>query len=325
MHLLLVCNNSNPQAADAALLVQAFCASAHLECIPLSSAAIQTDWQRSTQRSLLPDDIVLAVVLGGDGTILRTAHLLHHRSVPILGINYGHLGFLANDADRGIAELLTAALAGELYQERRSTLRVNVLCEGEQDPFIDDGVGFDRGSNELSVEAVQAYREQTDPQGLSEANVGGLIGRRQFFARNETALTRGSLGYVMDFSYHVSGCPIATLSGDGLIIASASGSTAYALSAGGPLVAPGFEGMVVVPLAAHTTSARALLTDRQDVVEVELLDSQRRGEPTLFVDGELITFPSALRRVWVEKGPEDIILLKEHPQAFYQRSAEAFF
>ena len=91
---------------------------------------------------------------------------------------------------------------------------------------------------------------------------------RCFFALNEAAVTRGSAGKIIDFTIEVSGAKVADMRGDGLVVATATGSTAYALSAGGPLVAPGYKGLVIVPVAPHTLVARAVLTDTSDIVEI---------------------------------------------------------
>ena len=113
---------------------------------------------------------------------------------------------------------------------------------------------------------------------------------RTFFALNELAVTRGAHGRIIDFGLSISGARIAGMRGDGLVVATATGSTAYALSAGGPLVSPGFAGLVAVPLAPHTLHSRAIVTASNDVVEMDLSHNADTREATLFVDGELLEF-----------------------------------
>ena len=240
------------------------------------------------------DRLDLAVVLGGDGTILRTARALGSTEVPLLGINFGHLGFLANDAQEGVVPIVARALAGELAAERRTNLRIDVVCDGESDPFDADAA-------------------MCDPV------------RESLFALNEVALTRGAMGRIIEFALDVSDSPIACMRGDGVVVASATGSTAYALSAGGPLVAPSFNGLIVVPLAPHTLRSRALLTGDNDVVCVTLSDEAADREASVFVDGEIVAFDAPVRRVYVRRGEAPTVLLRSQDRGFYRHAAEVFF
>lgn len=114
-----------------------------------------------------------------------------------------------------------------------------------------------------------------------------------FFALNEAAVTRGANGRIIDFSLSISDVPIADMRGDGLVVATATGSTAYALSVGGPLVAPGFNGLIAVPIAPHSLRARAMLTSENDVVEMDLSQNTAGREATLFIDGDMAKLPVA--------------------------------
>ncbi len=99
------------------------------------------------------------------------------------------------------------------------------------------------------------------------------------------------MGRIVEFSLDISDSPIACMRGDGVVVASATGSTAYALSAGGPLVAPSFNGLIVVPLAPpHTLRSRAVLTGENDVVCVTLSDEAADREASLFVDRGIVSF-----------------------------------
>ena len=102
MHILVVRNNSNPQAVDASLLLTAYLTSQGIEALLVDSSSLGTDAGRREVRAQLPGQLALVVVLGGDGTVLHTVHLLHDRQVPILPINFGRLGFLANADTDGV-------------------------------------------------------------------------------------------------------------------------------------------------------------------------------------------------------------------------------
>ena len=236
-------------------------------------------------------DIILTI--GGDGTILRTAAQIKYRRIPILGVNFGHLGFMANSNEDGIIPVVAAALAGELTTEYRTNLRIDVFCEG------------DEGAN-----------------GGPDAP---MKGSQQFFGLNELTLARGAQGRVIDCAYTVAGEKVADVKGDGLIVATATGSTAYALSAGGPLVAPGYSGLVVVPIAPHSLHSRALVTGPSDIVEIAMDPSSANREATMFIDGELIPIDRPIRRVIVQSGEEPTVLLRYKAESFYGRTSRVFF
>ncbi|MEG0505038.1 MAG: NAD(+)/NADH kinase, partial [Raoultibacter sp.] len=266
MHILIVRNNSNAKAVDASLLLAAYLGTQSIDYALLDSSELSFDGDTADIGTISADTWDLVVVLGGDGTILRTARLIGTSGVPILGINFGRLGFLANASDEGVVAIVAAALSGDTVSEYRTNLRIDVLCEGDDLdtlPFGNDDV------DDVQNEAGE---------------------QRKFFALNELALTRGAMGRIIDFSFGISGAPVADMRGDGLVVATATGSTAYALSAGGPLASPSFEGLVVVPLAPHTLHSRTIVTAKNDVVEIDVTGNQNSREATLFVDGEILTF-----------------------------------
>ena len=253
MHILVVRNNSNPQAVDASLLLTAYLTSQGIEALLVDSSSLGTDAGRREVRAQLPGQLALVVVLGGDGTVLHTVHLLHDRQVPILPINFGRLGFLANADTDGVVPLVAEALAGDLRAERRSILSIEVVCEGEHDPYGEangagEGAAWDRPDVNAKPSAATppSVRRPGETEGAPwtpvpgrfGVNGRGLSGARQFFALNEAAITRGAMGRIIELDPDVSGWHVARMRGDGLVVSTATGSTAYALSAGGPLVSP---------------------------------------------------------------------------------------
>ncbi len=288
MHILIVRNDSNKGAVEASVLLQAYCSSQSIAFTNVDAFELAVLSQTAD-----PAGFDLAVVLGGDGTILRTAGFIGGAGTPILGINFGRLGFLANGSDEGVLEVVGAALAGDVQREERSNLSVQVECDGDED---------------LDVEQVMG-----EPA-------------REFFALNEMALTRGVSGRIIDFSLRIGGARIAEMRGDGMVVASATGSTAYALSAGGPLVAPSFTGLVAVPLAPHTIKSRAVVTGPSDVVEIGL-DGGRPAtdEAALFIDGNQIDFDRPVRRICVMRGPDPTVLLRYKSEGFYAHASSVFF
>lgn len=326
MHVLIIRNNSNPNAVDASLLLSAYFSSQGIKFILLDSDSLPSSASQERMEMALGEGLDMVVVLGGDGTILRAARLVGVSEVPVLGINFGHLGFLANSAEEGVIAVVAQALAGEASCERRTNLRVDVVLEGERDPFetdaclSDEGVwcdGGEGGDGESFSETVRLDLAAGSGDSFEQA--------RSFFALNEAALTRGTMGRLIDVSLDVSGARIADMRGDGMVVASATGSTAYALSAGGPLVAPSFMGLIAVPLAPHTIRSRAVLTGENDVVRIDVADNCSSREATLFVDGELKLFEAPIRRVYVRRGSSPTFLLRCSGKSFYEHAAETFF
>ncbi|WP_273448058.1 NAD(+)/NADH kinase [Thermophilibacter provencensis] len=228
----------------------------------------------------------LVVSLGGDGTLLRAARIVGYEGVPIVGISYGHLGFLTAAGPEDLVATVEDALAGELHVSRRATL--DVECE------------FERADGSTYV--------------------------RHGFALNDLAVARGGAGNMIEFDVSVSGKHIDRLRGDGFVVSTATGSTGYALASGGPIVTPEFTGMVCVPIAPHTIMARAFLTSPSDVVEIEMSPerpSMRHffvdGQPIAREKH------SRGVRATVRRGRGDVILLDRSAQSFYDSVSRVFY
>ena len=306
MLVLIVKNKTNPQALDAASSLALYLATSGVDYAIVDSYELNEPAGLLEERGYAGENIDLAVVLGGDGTILRTARMLAGLDTPILGINFGHLGFLANPSDGGVIPLVARAFAGELKAERRANLSIEVIL-----------------GDELSPEDI-ALRDAFKGEQFG-VNTQGLAGRTEFFALNEIAITRGPMGRTFNFSFDISGTSIAELDGDGIIVSSATGSTAYSLAAGGPLVAPSYQGLVVQPLAPHSLLARAFVTDPSDVVCVDLKSERSSRAATLFADGDILMFNQLVDRVLVRNGETPTTLLYEDSEHFYRYAAKTFF
>ena len=322
MRVLVVVNTDNGQARDAAVLLSAYFSSQLIDCVIFASDDLPP-WGPAAGYGLpaevrndprFQERFDLAVVLGGDGTILRTARMVASYQTPIIGLNFGHLGFLADTSEEGVIEPVAAALAGEVIEERRTNLQVDVIC--------DDGCVLSEDDARCVVCMNEGCYHPVSPE---EAEAGQRPSHRSFFALNEVSIARGSSGHIVDFEMNIAGESVARMRGDGVVVSSATGSTAYALSAGGPLVAPGFEGLVVVPLAPHTLVSRAIVTAKSDVVEINLAQDSHRHEIALFTDGNLLALGSAVRRVIVRRGMFPTVLLRSKQGSFYRKTSDVFF
>lgn len=281
MNILIVRNQSNAQAIDAALSLSAHLSAQGITVQMLDAIELFGLEKRAALAAASDFHPSLAIVLGGDGTIIRTASYLRHENTPVLGINFGHLGFLTNASEEGVSTLVTQALCDELSYSRRSCLDVFVTYE--------DGT------------------------------------ESSYFAVNEAAISRGHNGRMLEFDLGISDVHLASINGDGLIVATATGSTAYSLAAGGPLVSPDFSGMIVQPLAPHTLTARALLTDNNDVVEVEFTRDEDRAAATLFIDGDAAELTGPVERIQAQVSADTVTFLYSQPDHFLNYSAEMFF
>lgn len=280
MSVLLVVDNTKEQAQAAA-----FELTGALERMGYD-VELAPDPRLCYKPDLAKTGVELVVSLGGDGTLLRAANIVHYSGVPILGISYGHLGFLTAAPGSEQLTFLELALAGELHSSRRACLEADVT-------FIKEGEVF------------------------SEKNL---------FCLNEIALSRGIDGAIVAFDVSVSGNPITSMRADGFVVASATGSTSYALSAGGPVVTPDFGGMICIPVAPHTIMARAFLTSASDVVKLDVTPRKPTGTCLVYRDGERIgPLDAQPTHIVVRRAPEDIILLDQGNESFYRGVSRTFF
>ncbi len=196
-----------------------------------------------------PDDpsrgCELAVVLGGDGTILRGAELVRPSGLPLLGINLGHVGFLA-EAERDDIHTTVEKIAERSWTvEQRETLEVEVELDGR--PLW---TGW--ALNEATVEKTERDR-------------------------------------MVDVIVEIDGRPLSRWAGDGVIMATPTGSTAYAFSAGGPVVWPAVEALLLVPISAHALFARPLVLSHDAQIAVGLVPHADGGGGVLWCDGRRST------------------------------------
>jgi NAD+ kinase len=197
---------------------------------PRTSGAARSKPDEILPLEELPARADLAIVVGGDGTLISCARLMAPHGVPLVGINLGRLGFLTDiQADR-IGPSIDSILDAEYSSESRMLLEGSVMRGGKK--------------------------------------VFSTV------AMNDIVVSRGSAGSMIEFSVNVDGEFIYTLRGDGLIVASPTGSTAYALSAGGPILHPALSAVALVPISPHTLSNRPVAIRSESRVEVMLI----RGE-----------------------------------------------
>lgn len=148
-------------------------------------------------------------------------------------------------------------------------------------------------------------------------------GMQEWRALNEVFVGRSEVARVVGVALRVDGVEVSRFRSDGLIVATATGSTAYAMSAGGPIVAPGFGGMVVVPVAPHKLASRSMVTDPSDTVEVAF--DPARTDACITVDGRQVMCPDTVLGLEVTRHPVDVLLARIDHRTFYRAVADEFF
>ena len=169
----------------------------------------------------------IAIVVGGDGTMLGIARQLSRFGIPLVGINQGRLGFITDVPVGQFAEALAPMIAGDYEEERRTMLEGGVWRDGD---IIFEG-----------------------------------------FAMNDVVVSRGATASMVELKIDIGNEFVANLRADGLIIGSPTGSTAYALSAGGPILHPGIAGFVLVPIAPHDLSNRPIVLPDTGEINIEIV------------------------------------------------------
>ena len=192
--------------------------------------------------SELADKVDLVVVLGGDGTLLAVARAIGERAVPVLGVNLGTLGYLAEISLDELFPTLEDVLAGRLQIETRMRLDVHAERDG--------------------------------------CEIG------HYLALNDAVIARTALSRMIDLKTWADDAEVATYHADGLIASTPTGSSAYSLSAGGPLLLPGVSAIVLTPICPHTLTQRPIVLPKVCQVAIEVLD-MRGGEVHLTVDGQV--------------------------------------
>ena len=191
----------------------------------------------------LAEGLDLAVTLGGDGTMLRAVSLVSRSGVALLGVNLGRLGYLADLEPEGLTEALERVLAGDYAIEERMMLSVVIHRAGQlPGPAVPDD---------------------------------------DMWALNEAVVERPAAGHTVHVAVRVEGRFWTTYAADGLIVATPTGSTAYAFSAGGPIVSPNVRALLMTPVSAHMSFDRSLVVDAADSVRIEVTDRPA----TLVLDG----------------------------------------
>ncbi len=206
----------------------------------------------------------LIIVLGGDGSLLRAAELARPAGVPLIGVNLGHVGFLAEAEADGLADTVDRAVAREYVVEERMTVDVAVRSNGS-----------------LFASA---------------------------WALNEATVEKAARERMVEVITEVDGRPLSRFGCDGVVCSTPTGSTAYAFSAGGPVVWPEVEALLLVPISAHALFAPPMVVSPRSVLAVEVVPGHETSGAVLWCDGRRKVDLPPGARVEVRRGVLPVLL-----------------
>jgi len=224
-------------------------------------------------------DLELVMVLGGDGTILKAAELVRESATPLMGINLGHVGFLAESEREGLSHAVARVVAKDYLVKERLTLDVRVLVGGKE-----------------------VYRT---------------------WALNEATVEKSAAEKMLEVVVEIDRRPLSSFGCDGIIMATPTGSTAYAFSAGGPVVWPSVEAMLMVPLSAHALFSRPMVISPRSLLAVEVMD-RSAGTGVLWCDGRRTHDLPVGARVEVSKSAKSVRLARLRQGPFTDRLVRKF-
>jgi len=228
----------------------------------------------------IPEDhLELVMVLGGDGTILKAAEIVRESATPLMGINLGHVGFLAESEREGLSHAVARVVARDYLVKERLTLDVRVLVAG-----------------------VEVYRT---------------------WALNEATVEKSAAERMLEVVVEIDRRPLSSFGCDGVIMATPTGSTAYAFSAGGPVVWPSVEAMLLVPLSAHALFSRPMVISPRSLLAVEVLD-RSAGTGVLWCDGRRTHDLPVGARVEVSRSEKSVRLARLRQGPFTDRIVRKF-
>ena len=192
-----------------------------------------------TDVAQIPEDVDCILVLGGDGTLLQAARDIIQRDIPLLGINLGTLGYLAEIEETGMDAAMNQLLSGEYEVEQRMMLTGRIVRGGiHQQKHKENG--------------LPAYKTENS------------------YALNDITITRSGSLQIIRFRICVNGQFLNEYHADGVIVATPTGSTGYNLSAGGPIVEPKAELLLITPISPHTLNTRSIILAPEDKIEIEI-------------------------------------------------------
>lgn len=218
-----------------------------------------------------------AIVLGGDGTLLHASRDLMGMDIPLIGVNFGHLGFLADVEAEAVEDMVDRLMSDDFLIEKRLMLEGTISRNGENIPVAS--------------------------------------------ALNDVVIGRSGVMGVLDFKVFVNGIRLNSYKADGIIVATPTGSTAYSMSAGGPLVKPSAQLIVMTPVCPHTLNTRSIVLEGNDIIEIEICQTKPvecKDSAYVYFDGDLATPLSNGDRIIIKKSANSTDIIKLDSRSFLE-------
>jgi len=248
----------------------------------LAAKSMDSDFLSAVQKlgtDIPENNLELVMVLGGDGTILKAAEIVRESATPLMGINLGHVGSLAESEREGLSHAVARVVARDYLVKERLTLDVRVLVAGNE-----------------------VYRT---------------------WALNEATVEKSAAERMLEVVVEIDRRPLSSFGCDGVIMATPTGSTAYAFSAGGPVVWPSVEAMLLVPLSAHALFSRPMVISPRSLLAVEVLE-RSAGTGVLWCDGRRTHDLPVGARVEVSRSEKSVRLARLRQGPFTDRIVRKF-
>jgi NAD+ kinase len=276
-NIALIGKHKAPEIAGPLLRLAAFLSSRGLNVVvdSLTAEQIESSPYPAMNLNEMTHAMDLAIVIGGDGTMLNIARTLSPHQVPLVGVNQGRLGFLTDLTLENMQETMAAMLDGKFITEQRLLLSARVL-RGDVEVF--SGLAF-----------------------------------------NEVAVHRNHVGSMVEFEVRIDGEYLYNQRADGLIVATPTGSTAYAMSAGGPILHPSLDALELVPVCPHTLSNRPIVVKGSSVLEILM---HRTGDIRVRFDSHTNYDLELHDKIIVTRHPEPACLLHPVGHSYYHTLRE---
>jgi NAD+ kinase len=239
-HVAIIYKRMRPEAAQLALELKQWFEKRNIDVF-LQENINDSGLSRGAQKIDIPKTVEAVVVVGGDGTFLSVARCIEKSSIPVIGINFGGLGFLTSISAESCFSKLEKILSGDFQIEERMRLRVSAKREGKE---------------------IFSHR-----------------------VLNDAVINKGALARIVDLRTTIDGKFLTHYRGDGLIISTPTGSTAYNISAGGPIIFPTAQAMIITPICPFTLTNRPIILPAHVTIQVEIAGPSR--DVTLTLDGQV--------------------------------------
>ncbi|MBI3317061.1 MAG: NAD(+)/NADH kinase [Candidatus Omnitrophica bacterium] len=267
----IVVNQKKPSASELLPKVRTWLEKRELQV----QDSTQVTWEEILNEALL------VICLGGDGTLLSVASHMREKSVPVLGVNLGSLGFLTEVKESEVFEELNSFFLNQSQIEER----LMIACSARSD--------------KSKIE-------------------------RRLTALNDMVVSREGLSRLLHVDIRVSGEKLTNFAGDGIIIATPTGSTAYSLSAGGPVVHPGLEAFVITPICPHASSLRPMVVSAEEKISIRIHTLDEAGKALLTADGQENVEIDDSFSVEITRSATPLKLIKSSKRSYFATLRENF-